>query len=107
MELVQISPMRSDAAEELGAEWLPLRPNTDTAVMLGLAHTLYADGLHDTEFLDRYCVGFDRFCAYLTGESDGVPKSARRVGQLRSAALTRRPFAPLLAEWLPRAPWSL
>jgi anaerobic selenocysteine-containing dehydrogenase len=26
---VNIRPMRSDAAEALGAEWLPLRPNTD------------------------------------------------------------------------------
>ena len=76
VEFVQISPIRDDFADDLGAEWLALRPNTDTAIMLGLAHTLYVEGLHDTDFLDRFCVGFDRFRAYLVGESDGVPKDA-------------------------------
>ena len=44
--------------------------------MLGLAHTLVAEGLHDRAFLDRYTVGFERFEAYLLGRSDGQPKDA-------------------------------
>jgi biotin/methionine sulfoxide reductase len=32
--------------------------------------------LHDTAFLDRYTVGFERFLPYLTGKSDGQPKDA-------------------------------
>ncbi len=73
---VNISPMRSDAADVLGAEWLPIRPNTDTALMLGLAHTLVVENRHDAAFLERYCVGFDRFRPYLLGETDGQPKDA-------------------------------
>jgi len=73
---VNISPSRDDAAASLGAEWLPIRPNTDTAFMLGLAHTLVAGGLHDREFLARYCVGFEHFESYLLGRTDGVPKDA-------------------------------
>ncbi|MBM3224303.1 MAG: molybdopterin guanine dinucleotide-containing S/N-oxide reductase [Candidatus Tectomicrobia bacterium] len=73
---VNISPMRSDAADLLGAQWLPIRPNTDTALMLGLAHTLLAEGLHDEAFLARYCVGFERFRSYLLGTTDGQPKDA-------------------------------
>jgi biotin/methionine sulfoxide reductase len=74
--LVQISPIRDDMADEMNAEWLSPRPNTDTAMMMGLAHTLVAEGLHDMAFLDRYCVGFDRFRGYLMGETDGAPKDA-------------------------------
>jgi biotin/methionine sulfoxide reductase len=76
IEFVQVSPIRDDFIDELGAEWLAARPNTDTAVMLGLAHTLVDEGLHDPGFLEKYCVGFDRFRAYLTGETDGVAKDA-------------------------------
>lgn len=76
VEFVQISPVRDDFIDELDAEWLAARPSTDTAVMMGLAHTLVAEGLHDTDFLNRYCVGFERFSAYLTGETDGVAKDA-------------------------------
>jgi biotin/methionine sulfoxide reductase len=71
-----ISPMRDDAAAFLGAEWLAPRPNSDTAIMLALAHTLVKEGLHDEDFLIRYCVGFERFRDYLLGHTDGVVKDA-------------------------------
>ena len=60
----------------MDAEWLAPRPNTDTELMLGLAHTLYREGLHDAAFLERYCTGFDAFLPYLTGASDGQAKDA-------------------------------
>jgi biotin/methionine sulfoxide reductase len=75
-EFVSVSPLRSDMIAELGAEWLPARPNTDVALMLGLAHTLLAEGLHDRAFLARYTTGWDRFEPYLTGALDGQPKDA-------------------------------
>jgi len=76
VEFVNVSPLADDAADFLDAEWLAVRPNTDTALLLGLAHCLYEEGLHDESFLDTHCVGFDRFLPYLTGEQDGVAKSA-------------------------------
>ena len=56
------------------ATWHPIVPGTDTAVMLGLAYVLVTEGLHDTAFLDRYCVGADRLIAYIIGDDDGQPK---------------------------------
>ena len=73
---VCIGPIRDDTADDIGAEWLPVRPNTDLAVMLGLAHTLLNEGLHDAGFLARYCTGFDRLAAYLLGEADGLARDA-------------------------------
>src|SRR5262249_47459294 len=71
-----ISPMRDDAAVFLDAEWLAPRPNSDTAILLALAHTLVQEKLHDEDFLTQYCVGFDRFQDYLCGHVDGVVKDA-------------------------------
>jgi biotin/methionine sulfoxide reductase len=73
---VCISPIRADYESELQAEWLPAVPGSDTAIMLGLAHTLVAEGLHDEAFLARYTVGFARFRRYLMGEDDGQAKDA-------------------------------
>lgn len=84
--------MRSDAAAALGAEWLPLRPNTDVALMLGLAHTLITENLHDRAFLDTYTVGFDRLRAYIVGESNGTPKDAAWA-----AAITQIPAETIRA----------
>ena len=76
VDFVNVSPLKDDAPDYLNAQWLAVRPNTDVALMLGLAHTLWEENLHDTDFLARYCVGFEKFEAYLTGETDGRPKSA-------------------------------
>jgi biotin/methionine sulfoxide reductase len=73
---VLVSPLRSDLPDETEATWLPVVPGTDTALMLGLAHTLVAEGLHDRDFVARYCVGYPIFEDYLLGRSDGQPKNA-------------------------------
>ena len=71
-----ISPLRDDMEPEIGAVWHPIRPGTDVALMLGIAHTLVSEGLHDRAFLDRYCVGYEAFEDYLLGRSDNRPKDA-------------------------------
>lgn len=79
---VVISPIRDDYPDFLDAEWITPRPNTDTAILLGIAHTLLTEGLYDRAFLDRYCVGFDRFARYLTGADDRRPKDAVWAGAI-------------------------
>ena len=76
IRFVVISPNRGDAPDCLAAQWIALRPNTDTALMLGMAHTLVDEGLHDSAFLASHCSGFDAFARYLTGAVDGVAKDA-------------------------------
>ena len=76
IEFVSVSPLKSDAPDFLGAQWIPIRPNTDTALMLAMAHTLLAEARYDAEFVARYCTGFDRFRRYLMGADDGTPKDA-------------------------------
>lgn len=93
-QFVNVSPLRDDMADFVAADWWPCRPNSDVAIMLGLAHTLYTENLHDATFLGRYCVGFERVVPYLTGASDGQPKDADwaaalseiPAGQIRSLA---------------------
>jgi biotin/methionine sulfoxide reductase len=76
IEFVSISPLKSDAPDWLGAQWVPIRPNTDTALMLAMSHTLLAEERHDAAFVARYCTGFEAFRRYLDGIDDGAPKSA-------------------------------
>jgi biotin/methionine sulfoxide reductase len=71
-----IGPLRDDLPSEIEAVWHPIRPGTDVALLLGLAHTLVKEGRHDRAFLDRYCVGYEIFEGYLLGHGDGQPKDA-------------------------------
>ena len=77
IECVNVSPIRDDMADFLNAQWMANKPNTDTALMLGLAHTIYTEDLHDRSFLNKYTVGFEKFVPYLMGESDSQPKDAQ------------------------------
>lgn len=73
VRLVSISPIRDDTSAP--CEWIPIRPQTDVALMLGLAYVLESENLANRAFLARYTVGYDRFRDYLLGVSDGVPKT--------------------------------
>jgi Molybdopterin oxidoreductase len=64
-------------------EWIAIRPNTDTAMMLALAHTLIAEDRHDAMSFARYCSGFDRVLPYLTGAATG------RLSQLSRPSIRR------------------
>jgi biotin/methionine sulfoxide reductase len=76
VEFHLIGPLRDDMPAEAEAVWHAIRPGTDVALMLGLAHSLLAEDRHDRAFLDRYCVGWSDFAAYLRGDPDGRPKDA-------------------------------
>jgi biotin/methionine sulfoxide reductase len=77
--------------------------------MLALAHTLCSEGLHDKDFLDRYCTGYAEFERYLQG-SDGVVKSAEwasgitEIPAAEIAALARKMAA---SRTLVTVTWSL
>ena len=70
--VITIGPERGDA---LG-EWWPIRPGTDTALMLALIHEIVAAGQEDRDFLHRYTSGWEVLRAYVMGDEDGQPKSA-------------------------------
>ncbi|OLO37844.1 oxidoreductase [Alkalihalophilus pseudofirmus] len=41
------------------ADWfIPILPGTDSALALGIMHILYAENMHDHEFLKKYTVGY-------------------------------------------------
>jgi len=81
VRMVCVSPVKDDVGTDhngafIDPEWWPCRPNSDVAIMLGLAHTLVAEDLHDQDFLQKYTVGFERFLPYLMGDNDGQAKDA-------------------------------
>lgn len=73
---VNVSPIADDLGDSLRPTWMPIRPGTDTALMLALIHTLIVDGAYDRAFVRDYCTGWDELAAYITGAEDGIAKDA-------------------------------
>lgn len=96
VKVVHVSPLKDDLPDWVGAEWWPVRPNTDAALMLGLAGEIVKAGRHDADFLARCTSGADRLLGYLEGQTDGVRKDAVWAANIcgldadRIATLARR-----------------
>lgn len=85
--IVVVDPRESETVRALGAEWVPLRPATDAALLDAMAWVIWTEGLADREFLDHRCLGFDgdhmpagadprdSVLDYLLGTKDGTPKT--------------------------------
>ena len=82
IEFINISPLKSDLIDGAKGEWIKARPNTDTALMLGLAYTLHTEGLSDKKFLEKYTEGFEKFLPYLLGTDDGIVKNAEWAAEI-------------------------
>jgi anaerobic selenocysteine-containing dehydrogenase len=59
---------------EIG-KWIPVLPNTDAALQLGVMYVWITEGTYDKEYVATHTVGFDKVKAYVLGEEDGVPKT--------------------------------
>jgi molybdopterin guanine dinucleotide-containing S/N-oxide reductase-like protein len=61
-KLVVIDPYRTRTAA--CADWyLPINPGTDAALALGMMHVIISENLHDTDYVERYTVGFEQLRA--------------------------------------------
>ncbi|QFU23927.1 trimethylamine-N-oxide reductase TorA [Shewanella eurypsychrophilus] len=86
IRVISIDPVVTKTQKYLGCEQLYVNPQTDVALMLGIAHEMVTKGMHDTQFIDGYSLGFDRFLPYLLGESDGVAKTPEWASEITSVS---------------------
>ena len=85
--VIVIDPRKNDTVLALDAQWIPIRPATDSALADAMAYVIIKEGLQDQGFLDTCCLGFDaahmpegvdpslNCLSYLMGENDGIPKT--------------------------------
>lgn len=79
MKIIVIDPRFCELAT-IADEWIPIKPGTDLAFFLGIAHTLIAENLYNKEFVRKYVYGFDEFWMHNQGfnaekasEISGIP----------------------------------
>lgn len=103
-EFVYIGPECNLTATTLEAKWIPVRPGTDTALLLAVAYEMLRldeeeGDIVDWDFLKKYTIGFDddsmpagastseNIKGYILGQYDKVPKTPEWASEICGASV--------------------
>lgn len=122
-KFVLVDPQYTDSAGVYDAWWIPIRPNTDAAMLAGMAHYIFTNNLQDQDFINKFCQGMDEgtmpeqfkdkenFKDYILGKYDNTPKTpewAEKICGVPAADIikladmyARTKPAALKASWAP------
>lgn len=123
-KVIIIDPRNTDSVTTLGAEWIPIYPGTDAALVAALGYVMINEGLTDEDFLAKYCIGWDKttlpptalpnaaYKDYILGNgADGIAKTPEWASQLTGIPSQRiiqlaREIANAKAAWISQG-WGL
>ena len=89
VKIISIGPRYDDTTSTLECEWIPVRPGTDTAMMVAMANVIIKNNLQDQAFLDKYTLGFDKFKDYVLGDEDGIEKTPEWAAEITGVPAER------------------
>ena len=115
-KFIVVDPVYNDTAIATEAEWVPIYPGTDNALIDAMAYVMVTEDLYDKDFMYTHAVGFfehtlpagaprnSSYMAYLMGLADGVKKTpewaapitgipAERIVKLAREIATTKPCA--------------
>lgn len=99
-KFICVDPFYTPTARALTDDYIPIRPGTDSAMLLGMAYVLISQDdpstnpLIDWDFLERCTIGFDadhmpegadpkdNYKDYVLGTYDGVPKTPEWASEI-------------------------
>ena len=96
-KIVVVDPRHSETAI-LADEWLPIKPGTDLALLLGMINVMVKEGLYDKKFVGQKTVGFEQLEDEIVNYP---PEWAERVCEIPAKTIIR--IAREMASEKPRA----
>ncbi len=82
VKFINVSPLKSDLETIGNIDWIPLKPNTDVALILALCYEINNARATNYSFISKYTIGFKRLSEYLNGKEDGIIKNADWASQI-------------------------
>ena len=96
-KVIVVDPRFSSVAAKADY-WLPIKPGTDTALLLAWANVLITEGLYDAGYVADWVAGFDEYAAHV---ADFTPEWAAPITDLSADDI--RITARVMADNLPQS----
>jgi thiosulfate reductase / polysulfide reductase chain A len=84
-KLVVADPRFSVAASK-AKDWLPVKPGTDTALLLAWLHVLVEENLYDAAYVEKYTIGFEQLVEHL---APYTPEWAAEITEIPADTIRR------------------
>ena len=97
IKCLYICPDLNYAAAIHADKWIPILPNTDTAMQLAIAYVWITEGIYDKDYVATHVFGFDKFEEYVLGKEDGIPKTSEWAAE--KCGVPSRIIKALAREW--------
>ena len=75
VKYIHVDPALNWSGCYLADKWIPIKPNTDAAMYLGIIYIWLTEGTYEKEYVRTHAVGYDEFFDYVLGKTDGEPKT--------------------------------
>ena len=75
MKQIYICPDLNYGAAIHADKWIPVLPNTDTALQLAIINIWLTEGTYDKDYVRTHSVGMEKVADYVLGKEDGIPKN--------------------------------
>ena len=97
IKIVAIAPDLNHAAAVHADTWIPIKPNTDAALYLAIAHIWIAEDTYDKGYIDTHTIGFDVLKAHVLGQDDGIEKTPKWASSITGIPVST--IKALAREW--------
>ncbi len=100
IKIIAVSPDLNYASAVYADKWIPIRPNTDSALYLAVAHVWIQEGIYDKNYIETHTTGFSEFRDHVLGKDDGIPKTPDWASKITGIPI--HTIKSLAREWASR-----
>ena len=74
-KIICLDPRYTDSTAAFAHQWIPIKPATDTAMLLAMANVIISENRQESRYIQKYALGFEKFRDYVLGIEDNVAKT--------------------------------
>jgi len=99
---VSIDPRRTSTTTGLKADWIPIKPGTDVAMMYAILHEFLSLGIVNRPYVAERALGFEELSSFVLGREDGLVRNSAWAAEI--CGVDAQTIRQLAKRWTEKRP---